>query len=238
MHRLFTSETLAVGATVSFSREQSHYIQNVLRLKHKTEVHLFNGDGCDYCATIELSERKNWTGRIYKRLENATAQPRIGLIQGLAKQSKMDFIIQKATELGVAAIQPIHTEHSAVKLDAQRSNRRHTHWQKIIYSACEQSGRALIPLLQPVSSLPNITTLLGNTHALHPNSPLIWENPIYSEHKDAPIQWVAIGPEGGFSNHEIDYMVQHGARVMRWGTAILRCETCAIASLSQALYRF
>ena len=236
MRRFYCDQPLALNQQVQFNPEQSHYISQVLRLRNGVPLVLFNGDGQDYNAQLVQAHRKKTIVQILDCKPNRTNQARIGLIQSLAKQDKMDWIIQKATELGIAAIQPTHSRYSVVRLNEQKASKRTEHWQRVIHNACEQSGRAKLPSLLPINNLEDNIIHCPQTTVLHPFTATSWQPPACSYDTLQPIQWIAVGPEGGFDNNEVTLLQQHGAKVMSFGIAILRTETCAIAALSHTVF--
>lgn len=154
MRRLYQDTPLQENSELQLSGDAHHYISRVLRCRTHDSVVLFNGDGYDYWAKIIAISKKELTLQIEKRqVNNCQSMLKIVLIQGLSKGEKMDFVMQKATELGVSEILPVITEHNAVKLDPTRTPKKHQHWQSIIQSAAEQCGRAELPKLHPLTEL-------------------------------------------------------------------------------------
>ena len=137
---------LAVGSEVVLPEDAAAHLMRVLRLQPGDACVLFNGDGHDYEARIVAAGKREARADVLsaRRVDNE-APLRVTLLQGIARGEKMDWILQKATELGVARILPVMSERSEVKLDAQRADKRLAHWRGIVVSDCEQSGRATVP---------------------------------------------------------------------------------------------
>jgi len=233
--RIYLDLELIVNTTVILTPEAHRHIVNVLRLKEKSPLILFNGNGNDYQASITSIEKKQTSIEILSEQCNPTSSPlNIELGLSLIKSDKFDFAIQKAVELGVASITPIAAMRSTVKLDVKREPKRLAHWQGIIQSACEQSGQSRLPTLNPVSSLsdwlacsalPGIAFEPTATHSL-------------SSLKINDTIRVVIGPEGGFTDNELGEIKQQNFSVARLGPRILRAETAAVTALTslQLLY--
>ena len=152
--RVHVDAPLAVGLRVPLPSAVAAHLQRVLRLGEGDTCVLFNGDGQDYDARIQVAGKRELlvdvTGA--RAVDNESPLP-VTLVQGVARGEKMDWILQKATELGVAAFVPVDSERSEVKLDAARAARRVAHWRSVLASACEQCGRARIPAIQAPSAL-------------------------------------------------------------------------------------
>jgi len=224
---------LAVGQTVPLPEEAANHLLRVLRLREGDACVLFNGDGRDYAATLVAAGKRDAQVRIddAQPLDNESPLA-ITLLQGIARGEKMDLILQKATELGVAAIVPVNAERTEVKLDAARAEKRMAHWRSVVGSACGQSGRARIPAIAPplnlaaaVASLPEQTLRL----TLDPQG----------EHRlatlaEAPASGVviAIGPEGGWSPRDRRQLADAGFQGLQLGPRILRTETAGLAAIA------
>jgi 16S rRNA (uracil1498-N3)-methyltransferase len=231
MIRIYQKITFEIGATVALDKSASHHVGNVLRAKINDLITLFNGQGGEYLSHIIAITKKEVSVKIDQFIDKNTESPlSLYLAQGISRGEKMDFTIQKAVELGVKKIFPVLTERSTIKLDADRIQKRLTHWESIIVSACEQSGRNFIPKI----SLPESINTLHEIEAewrfiLSPNA---------STHlKTLPIQkndrvLLLIGPEGGFSEKEILTLVQKDFIPLNLGPRILRTETAGLAAIA------
>lgn len=197
---------------------------------------LFNGDGYDYPATLQISGKKTAAVQLAQAHNNDRESPLYTiLLQGLSKGERMDTAMQKAVELGVNAIYPLRTEFCAVKLDGERLAKKHRHWQAIITSACEQCERAVVPTLHPLQALQDV---LPTIHAdrkwvLHPYETASINN---NERAADEVKRLAIciGPEGGLSEAEVAAAVAQGFAPKTLGKRILRTETATVAALSLA----
>ena len=141
--RVFVDAPLAPGAHVALPPFSAEHLTRVLRLPDGAEVVCFNGDGSDYTATLEVRAKGVAAVRIRAPADATAESPfAVTLVQSIARGERMDLVLQKATELGVARIVPVVTDRTEVRLDEDRAERRVAHWQRVVESACEQSGRA------------------------------------------------------------------------------------------------
>ncbi len=148
-NRLYTTDRLEPEQQVCLTGKPAHYLHRVLRLAIGDRIVLFNGDGWDYPATISSISKDQAMVQVSARLPAVPESALdIHLVQAVSRGERMDTSLQKATELGVSIIQPLITERVEVKLHGKRLAKRMQHWQGVIISACEQSGRAKLPLLQ------------------------------------------------------------------------------------------
>lgn len=238
MTRGFVDIELMTGQEVALSEELANHLTRVLRLRSGDSVQLFNGDGREYRATLTSLERKRTLARIEGEVPSLAESPlRLTLAQGLCRGEKMDLVLQKATELGVQAIVPLGTERTEVRLDAEREARRVAHWRQVIASACEQSGRAILPTLAAPLSLPNWLVQLGTaTPAVNPQSMRLMLDPEGdASFRDLPAACeavLAVGPEGGFSDNEGALLQRMGFIRLRLGPRVLRTETAGLAAIA------
>ena len=229
--RLFVNQPLAVNEIVSLEADAAHYLRSVLRLKKGFQLTVFNGLGGEYDAIVEVITRKELSLTIGQHHEvNLESPLQIELGLSVSRGERMDVAIQKATELGVAVISPVLTQHCVVKLTDERRLQRHQHWQSIIYRACEQCGRNVPPQLNVTSHLtPWLEKAL-------PDSRIIFEpgrTDTLRTHS-APNKAIAvlIGPEGGFSAQEVVEAESAEFSALGFGPRIIRNETAAIASIA------
>ena len=219
---------LAVGARIALPEDAVGHLVRVLRLGVGADCVLFNGDGRDYDARIVSVAKKSVEVAIDDAREVRNESPlRIVLVQGIARGEKMDWILQKATELGVAGFIPVHSERSEVKLDAARAAKRHAHWRSVVVSACEQSGRARIPDLAAPRAL---TDALGDLPPLRLMLDPDASQPLPAAGFDACA--LAIGPEGGWSNPDRATLASAGFTGARLGPRVLRTETAGLAAIA------
>lgn len=231
--RFYSNSPLAINATALLSENAATHATKALRLSEGDNVVLFNGDGFDYTCTL-ISVKKNVViAQVHSAQKIDSESPlNITLLQGVSSGDRMDFTIQKAVELGVKQIQPINSQRSVVKLNAERAERRTKHWQNIAISACEQSGRAVVPkVLAPIAL---DKWLSQNPHG---ESVRILLNPIGAKRlaeiskPETEIQ-LLIGAEGGLSPAEITLAVSQGFQSIVLGPRILRTETAALTAIS------
>lgn len=229
-HRLFISQPISEDEALSLDGEQGHYLSRVLRLKPGSEVLLFDGSGYEYPSLVTEVHRKRVLLRPGTPILHDMESPlQIRLVQGISRGERMDFVIQKATELGVHRISPVLTEFSVVKLQADRASRRLLHWNKIAQSACEQCGRNKIPVIDEPSVLHDF--LRGNTPAAC--RLLLQPSATTSLHQiDTPDSTIdlLIGPEGGISSTETEMLFDAGFKAVSLGPRVLRTETAALAA--------
>jgi 16S rRNA (uracil1498-N3)-methyltransferase len=229
--RLFVDSPLAPQGEIALTPSAFSHAVRVLRLKESAELVLFNGDGWDYPARLVRIERRQAWARISERRQNPAEGPlRIHLGLGISKSGRMDQAIQKAVELGVTAITPLLCERSVVRLDKQAGQRKWEHWRGVVISACEQSGRALLPELERpraveawLAPLPAESLKL----LLAPDA----DSGLSSQPPNREIV-LLIGPEGGISQSEQSRAINHGFKSIRLGGRILRTETAPLAAIA------
>lgn len=234
--RCFVHQPLHVGDAVDLPAPACEHLLRVLRLAQGAPLILCNGDGMDYHAQLAQIDRRGARARIERAQANLAESPlRIVLVQALARGEKMDWVVQKATELGVAAIAPVITERTEVRLDAERAQRRLAHWQGVALAACEQSGRASIPeIAAPIALAHHLGGLTddGLRLVLDPEGQAI--TGLLAEHAPDGIRTlrIVIGPEGGLSERDLAQL--RAAHFVGWrlGPRILRTETAGLAALA------
>ena len=233
--RLFVSGALSNDSSLVLHDEQARYLGRVLRSQVGDAMQVFNADSGEWSATIAKIGKNSVTLRVGTRLETATESPlKIHLIQGVSRGERMDFVVQKATELGVKRITPVLSNHGVVKLDKQRAEKRRKHWQHIAESACEQSGRTHPPLIDtplPLNSWFGATKSEDSTElVLNPGA----TTALASIEAPAIKVCLLIGPEGGFSEREYEDADIAGFQAVSLGPRVLRTETAALAAIAIA----
>lgn len=236
--RLYLDQPLTAGQTVELDERAHRHAVQVLRLRPGAELTLFNGRGGEYRAVLTETQRRRSTVRI-TAFDGRDTQPGldITLVQGVSKGDRMDYSLQKATELGVRTIQPVLARRSQTSGDPRRLDNRQEHWRGVVISACEQCGRNDLPALEPVRSFPDWladTRLLGHALVLDPQA---ITGLVALAAPDGPVS-LLIGPEGGLDESEIGAARQRGFTAVRLGPRILRTETAGVAALAviQALW--
>jgi len=231
--RLFVSGQLINGAELLIEGDRARYLGRVLRLRVGDEIRVFNGEGPEWSATIGGMTKNTATLQIGESFEAGTESPlKIHLVQGISRGERMDFVVQKATELGVKRITPVLTEYGVVKLDQARAEKRRDHWESVAASACEQSGRTRLPLIDTPMRLKD---WFGNKPAAVDAELVLMPGAATSLTAiDTPTTKVCllIGPEGGFSDMEYEDASIAGFSAVSMGPRVLRTETAAVAALS------
>ena len=235
--RFFYPDIIPVDQEFALAAEAAHHASTVLRLKANQRIVLFNGDGNEYSGQIISVSRKEVIVEMDACLSVSTesALP-LHLGQGISKGDRMDTVLQKSVELGVTQITPLLTERCTVKLDEKRWEKKFAQWQKIIIGACEQSGRNIVPVLNPIQTLNAFIATSTNEHRLilSPGATTPFGRTPYCSQGYRLI----IGPEGGLTESEVHHAGECGYNPASMGPRILRTETAAITSLSvlQALH--
>ncbi len=233
--RLFVADKLVQGSELHLGEERAHYLGRVLRLRSGDTVHPFNGDDGEWSATIGHIGKSRVTLMVQDHVPNtAESRLKIHLAQGISRGERMDFVVQKATELGVKRISPMLTAHGVVKLDSKRAEKRRIHWQRVAESACEQSGRIRPPLIDAPLRL---NDWFGSTRD-RGDTDLILRPGTETSLADIATPQIKlcllVGPEGGFSEQEVDDAGIAGFAPVSLGPRILRTETAAVAALAIA----
>lgn len=234
--RIFHSAPLADGTKIVLTGGAATHLGKVLRLRENDAVILFNGKGLDHSARIISVTHQEVVVLVAASTDPGTESPiNVSLLQGICRNPRMDLLIQKSTELGVQSIRPIITERSVIRLTDERVEKRLAHWQNVAISACEQSGRTLVPDIRQPEFLATACEQLDKTAALlilDPAGDDMPESMIRSAHSIA----LLVGPEGGLTDTERETASSAGFRRVRLGPRILRTETAPLAALSVLQY--
>jgi 16S rRNA (uracil1498-N3)-methyltransferase len=232
MPRFYSPDALSVGTTITLPDHIAHHLQ-VLRLAPGAQLTLFNGQGGEYTATLESLDRKRALAEIKLFSPREVELPHaVTLAQALPEGSKMDWIIEKAVELGATTLQPLAAHRCVVRLSAERAAKKAAHWQSIIIAAAEQCGRNRLPHLANTSDFGGWIS----QHDLHKRillSPRA-EQPLsdWARHHPAQPVTLMIGPEGGFTEAEERAALDRGALALSMGPRVLRTETAGLAALA------
>ncbi|QCO68299.1 16S rRNA (uracil(1498)-N(3))-methyltransferase [Luteimonas yindakuii] len=230
---------LTPGTTVALPEDVAAHLLRVLRLREGDACVLFNGDGHDYDARITAVGKRGGDAQVLDRRVVDNESPlRISLVQGIARGEKMDLVLQKATELGIDAVVPVHSDRSEVKLDGERARKRLAHWTSVVIAACEQSGRARVPSVTPAAPLHEALDALpaGGLRLLL--DPFAHAN---TQSLPAPADGrivLAVGPEGGWSQRDRTVLETAGFVGIRLGPRVLRTETAGLAAIAALQARF
>lgn len=235
IYRAYVDADLFAGDELALSARAANHLVRVLRHRAGDHVTLFDGRGTEAAAEIVAAHRQH--GCRVRILETAAVNRESGLtielLPGLSRGEKMDWVIQKSVELGVAVIQPIITERCEVR-PAHGSERRMARWREIIISACEQSGRARLPIIRAPLGLEKIQPTAPNRLALDPSA----DTGLADHEPSGKTIAIAVGPEGGFSPDDLAILDTQAFQRITIGPRVLRTETAGIAAISvlQALY--
>ena len=231
--RIHVDHDLRPGREVLLPDQAGEHVARVLRLERGAPLILFNGDGYEFDASLASLAKHAVTAEIGEKrtVDRESALP-LTLVQAIARGEKMDWILQKATELGVARIVPVVTDRTEVKLDAERAERRMAHWRGVLAGACEQCGRNRLPDLEPPQALDRWLATISDAPALR--LALLPEGDVtlrqFPQMDNGAI--LAVGPEGGFTANDVALLTQAGFHGLRLGPRILRTETAGLAALA------
>ena len=230
--RFYHPDTLLPGQFATLTNNAATHASRALRMQVGDEVVLFNGDGNNYHGTLSTINKQAVTANILQAVACDTESPlHITLVQAISSGDRMDFTIQKDVEMGVATIQPVASQRSIVKLAGDRAEKRREHWQNVVISACEQSGRATIPTVAMPLDLQDWLAQKPDADSLITLAP---DASVTLPQMTAPGHHIhlLIGPEGGLTDDEIRLAAQHGYTTVRMGPRILRTETAALAAIA------
>jgi len=237
--RVFVDAPLAPGARIALPDDAAAHLVRVLRLEAGDACTLFNGDGHDYAARLTAAGKRGAEAEILEARAVDNESPlRIVLLQGIARGEKMDWILQKATELGVAAFVPVHSERSEVKLEGERAGKRLAHWRSVVTAACEQSARARVPDVAAPEPLSKALTTLPDGGLRLTLDPQADGDVASLAPAGDDVIVVAIGPEGGWSPRDRDSLRAAGFAGLRLGPRVLRTETAGLAAIAALQARF
>lgn len=243
MHRFFMPSVNPGRREISLDPRDAKKICRVLKLRPGDEIFLWDSKGKEYRACITKITGRNVFVQVLEQRQTIPEPPfRITLVQGIPKRDKFEFIIQKATELGIWAVQPVVTGRTVVRIPPERRTTRLKRWQVIVKEAARQSGRAHIPVVAEITSLADLWKRL-DPDAL---KLIIWEEgtrPLKeylrsSAFSPRPPVYLFVGPEGGFEKQEVEEAISHGSVAVSLGPRILRTETAGLIVLSLLLYEW
>lgn len=237
--RVHVDLPLAPGVELALPEGPATHLVRVLRLGVGDGCVLFNGDGLDYAARLVVVDKHAVRVAVGDAARVERESPlRIVLLQGIARGEKMDLILQKAAELGVAEIRPLTSQRSEVRLDESRAAKRLAHWRNVVIAACEQSGRAAVPGVTPPGSLASVLATLpanGLRLMLDPDGMLAMST---LGHCAGEPLLLAVGPEGGWSPSDREQLHAAAFQGLRLGPRILRTETAGLAAIAALQAKF
>ena len=229
--RVYVEETLAAGKSFTLEGSAANHVMRVLRLREGDTLTLFDGRGGEYTARISGFRRDSVQVEVQEhRAVERESKLNLTLAQGISRGERMDWVMQKATELGVTRIVPVITERTVVKLDERQRERKVEHWRAIVIAACEQSGRNRVPEVAAPCAFHEVLRTgdaAGKKLLLSPAGNL--------NARDLALSGSAtllVGPEGGLSPEEHELAMGAGFEQVRMGPRVLRTETAAIAALT------
>tara|TARA_B110000858_G_scaffold17319_1_gene17493 strand:+ start:31266 stop:31991 length:726 start_codon:yes stop_codon:yes gene_type:complete len=236
LSRVHLDSLLELNSVISLPKETAHYLSNVLRLRIDDELLVFNAQQGEFLAKVSAVAKRAVDIELIelKRNANTAAALSLHLLLGLSRGDRMDFAVQKSTELGVSDITPVYTEFGEVRLKAERVEKKLQHWQKIAISACEQSGRLDVPVIHsPITLMDLPSSECVNKWMLEPSG----SDTLPQSIRENNIE-LLIGPEGGFSATEIDWAQGSGFKIVALGSRILRTETAPVAALAILQHKY
>lgn len=231
MPRFYVDFALSPDSVVELPDNVVRHL-NVLRVKNTEEIVLFNGNGKSYPAFPEVLEKRRASVRILREEATDNESPlNITLVQAVSAAERMDFTLQKSVELGVAEIRPAISERCVVRLSGERAEKRVARWQEIVVSACEQSGRNIVPKVLPLTTyaqalqqLPQETTkLLMSLNRAQKLSDI--------QPQSGKVVFM-VGPEGGWTEKEEQQAFDAGFQSVTLGKRVLRTETASLAAIA------
>lgn len=232
--RIFTEQNLLSGEQIELEESASHHLSKVLRMQAGRELVLFNGAGGEFAATIHEISKKHVTVSIAEHsIDNRESPLELELAIGISRGERFEWVLQKATELGVTKITPLITERTEVKTGGDRQEKMQDRWQHILISACEQSQRNLLPKLSvPIQIFDWLPTVNSDFRfVLHHRD----SKTLPTEQKPQSVT-LLIGPEGGLSESEIAQALAKNFNALTLGPRVLRTETAPVAAISLVQY--
>ena len=228
--RIYSGQPLQVGITVDLAENAANHVSRVLRMRVGEPLILFNGEGGAFQGKVSALSKKQVQVELETELEGDAQSPLvIELGQTLSRGERMDYAIQKATEMGVTSITPLFSERCEVKLNAERQEKQRRRMQQIAISACEQSGRNIVPVINPPAKLQDWLESRETelNFVLHHRT----EKKLDGYDKPASVS-LLIGPEGGLTAEEIARAETKSFKSLALGPRVLRTETAPVAAIS------
>jgi 16S rRNA (uracil1498-N3)-methyltransferase len=233
MPRFFCPAPLTPGATVDLPEALAHHL-HVVRQQPGAALTLFNGEGGQYRAALaELGKKR--ASALVEAFEPVEVELpyALTLAQALPEGTKMDWIVEKAVELGVAAIEPLAAQRSVVRLAGERAEKRHAHWEAVVVAASEQSGRNRLARVAPLAELPRwLAQPAADTQRILLSPRATQSLAQWARSVPPQALTLLVGPEGGFTDQEEQAALAHGALALSMGPRVLRTETAGLAALA------
>lgn len=230
--RIFTQQPLCAQAKLELEPAPSAHIARAMRMGQGDVLTLFNGRGGEYAAVITTVSKKTVSVEIGD-FRNIELESPLAIHLGIAisRGDRMDWVIQKATELGVSRISPLLTERTEVKLKGERADKKVQHWRQIGIAACEQCGRNQLPRIESLQALPAWLAGVKDETKLVLHHRALYTEPTNTERKPTQVS-LLIGPEGGLSDLEIGLAEQAQFQALRLGPRVMRTETAPLAAIA------
>ena len=232
--RIYSPQPLSAGSTIELTDSAANHVGKVLRMRPEEPLILFDGEGTAVQGMIESISKKSVSVRLEHNLEGVVESPlSIHLGQTLSRGERMDYAIQKATEVGVTEITPLFSERCEVKLPKDRQEKRLRHWQQVAISACEQCGRNKVPVIHPPVSVDEWMTTQSSDlkFVLHHRT----DRKLKGYDQPTSVS-LLIGPEGGLTADEIDRAEQSDFNALALGPRVLRTETAPVSAITLMQY--
>lgn len=232
--RIYTTQALSPTLQIDLDDQATVHLLRVLRMTSGDAIRLFNSDGNEYQAELIVHSKKSASANIVSILKTDAPMPlSLHLGQVISKGDRMDFTVQKATELGVSDITPLWSERCDVRRKADLMEKKLEHWRKVAISACEQSGRNTVPVIHPPASLQDWLPTVNSERRLllHPHN----QQPLESAIAPSSVT-LLVGPEGGFSDAEVSLCQAQNFDGLLLGPRVLRTETAALTAISVLQY--
>jgi 16S rRNA (uracil1498-N3)-methyltransferase len=229
--RIYLNTQLQPLATVDIDAEQARYLKQVMRLQAGDMIIVFDGEGGEYQARLSFLAKDGGQCELAQQTQVDRELPcQVHIIQAANRSDKIETVLQKATEMGAASFQVVNSERATLSLPESKRIKRLQRWQKIIIEAAEQSERTAIPTVMWVDKLSQLQAV-GACFVLHPRHALMWQD-VRDKISDFSAITLAIGPEGGWSNQELEQLQNRGFQALTFGERIMRTETAAPALLA------
>lgn len=232
------------GQVIDLTEDLMHYASRVLRIREGEMVRIWNGRLREFSATVHYLSKKQAQARVHEEipLENTELSRPVHILQALPEGDKMDWVLEKCTELGASGFLPVQAQRSVVKLEGDRALKRQAHWERVVLAASLQSERAALAQIAPCGSL---ESALDHMRTRHPDAKCLWFTPqaqvTLGQWLGDNADWaknptpmlVCVGPEGGWTEEETALACRMGATPLRFSRRVLRTETFAMACTAQ-----
>ncbi len=233
--RFFVDTPLSPGARITLPETVAHHAIRVLRLSSGAHIVVFNGDGGSWAATLAVEGKRAYAELVEHNPSEVELPGKLTLVQGIPSSDKMDLIIEKATELGATTIAPISAQRSILKLSGSRLERRLRHWHRVAIAACEQCGRNRVPGVHEPTSLDawmiDHVNMYDAVLLAHPDATTRLADAVRGVPGNGSVA-ILVGPEGGWSEQELQVAMSRGAQAVCFGPRVLRTETAGLALIA------